>query len=533
MDRILEAAALTEDGGRLATAGTVGAAVAAGGRRQLASSADPATRTSRRTPPRFWPALAPAISKPWDRSIRAGMALTDLALIVIALVVARVVRFGDLGATQLTVGPRSVDYQVVGVVITILWFLTLTANDSRKRRVLGAGLEEYRRILTGTVAAFGALAMLSYLGEVTLSRLYFVVALPVGLGLLLVGRLAWRLRLRQVRSRGHALTGTVVVGDADDVVATVAEMRRHREAGYVPVAIALSRSGEADPRDEVLPELPRISLPELSAAAEDPRLGAVMIAGGISRAEVRQLAWDLEVGSAELLLVSQLTDVAGPRIHQVPVDGLPMVQVDLPRFSGWAHVLKRSMDVVFAATALLLLAPVYGAIALAIKADDGGPVFFRQERVGQNGTSFMMHKFRTMAVDAEARLAALQGQGDGNGVLFKLKDDPRVTRVGKFLRRYSLDEFPQFFDVLTGQMSVVGPRPPLASEVECYERHVHRRLLTKPGVTGLWQVSGRSDLSWEESVRLDLSYVENWSVSGDLMLILRTVRAVIRPRGAY
>ncbi|GAA4415097.1 sugar transferase [Georgenia halophila] len=482
----------------------------------------------------LWPARAPEPARRWDRHYRAGVALTDLMVLIVAVTVADLARFGAEQASLTLDGGRSVRYEVVGVILALVWFCALGAWDTRVRRVIGAGMEEYRRVLAATLAAFGLIAILSYLAPVELSRSYVLVALPVGMLLLLGGRLAWRLGLTRVRNQGRALTGTVVVGSADEVNTAVAEMRRYPEAGYAPVAVALTTPEDAGAGGvPPVPELPRISLEELRLAAQDPRLGAVMIAGGMPSSQIKQIAWDLETGESELLLVSQLTDVAGPRIHQSPVTGLPVVHVDLPSFSGGVHVLKRTMDVVIASAALVLLAPLFAAVALAIKLDDGGPVFFRQERVGQDGSTFRMHKFRSMAVDAESRRAALQAEGPDNGVLFKMANDPRVTKVGRFIRRHSLDEFPQFWDVLRGKMSVVGPRPPLPAEVEQYEAHVYRRLLIKPGVTGLWQVSGRSDLSWDDSVRLDLSYVENWSVSGDLLLILKTFRTVVSPSGAY
>ncbi len=182
-----------------------------------------------------------------------------------------------------------------------------------------------------------------------------------------------------------------------------------------------------------------------------------------------------------------------------------------------------------------MLSPVLLVLALLVKVTSTGPVFFLQERVGLNGSTFHMIKFRSMVVDAEQRLQELSAldRAEGNTVLFKMKNDPRVTRVGAFMRRYSLDEVPQLFNVLVGSMSLVGPRPPLAREVERYDVHVHRRFLVKPGMTGLWQVSGRSDLSWEDSVRLDLYYVENWSMVGDLLILWRTARAVVAKDGAY
>ena len=229
-----------------------------------------------------------------------------------------------------------------------------------------------------------------------------------------------------------------------------------------------------------------------------------------------------------------MTDVAGPRIHWRPVEGLPLMTVDTPQFSGAKYALKRASDVAGALLGLILTLPLLLLTALAVKLQDGGPVLYRQERVGIDGTRFRMFKFRSMYVDAEERLAALAAANESEGrVLFKMKDDPRVTRPGRWLRRYSVDELPQLLNVLNGSMSLVGPRPPLAAEVDRYEQHVHRRLRVRPGLTGLWQVSGRSDLSWEQSVRLDLYYVENWSLVQDLLILLRTFKAVFTSEGAY
>jgi exopolysaccharide biosynthesis polyprenyl glycosylphosphotransferase len=246
------------------------------------------------------------------------------------------------------------------------------------------------------------------------------------------------------------------------------------------------------------------------------------------------MAWSLEGSGINLLVAPALTDIAGPRINIRPVSGLPLLQIAEPEFTGAGRVLKRVMDVLGSLALLVVLSPVLLAVATAVRAHDGGPVLFRQTRIGRGGQPFTILKFRTMAIDAEDRLAALHAQndhGDG-GVLFKLRDDPRITSVGRHLRRFSLDELPQLLNVLRGQMSLVGPRPPLPSEVERYEQHVHRRLLVKPGMTGLWQVSGRSDLDWSETVRLDLYYVENWAVSLDIEILWKTLRAVIHGSGA-
>jgi lipopolysaccharide/colanic/teichoic acid biosynthesis glycosyltransferase len=224
---------------------------------------------------------------------------------------------------------------------------------------------------------------------------------------------------------------------------------------------------------------------------------------------VRQLGWDLEGTPAELVLSSRLTDVAGPRIHFRPVDGLPLIHVETPTFEGGKHILKRSVDIALSTLALVVLMPFMLVVGLIVRLDSPGPALFRQRRCGRNGDTFEMLKFRSMVETAEDDLAGLLDRNEGHGALFKL------------------------WNVLVGDMSIVGPRPPLVTEVAEYEGSVHRRLFIKPGMTGLWQISGRSDLSWEESVRLDLYYVENWSLTGDLMIMWRTAKAVVNPKGAY
>jgi len=248
---------------------------------------------------------------------------------------------------------------------------------------------------------------------------------------------------------------------------------------------------------------------------------------------IKHLSWQLEGTAAELILSSRLVDVAGPRISLRQVDGLPLIHVKIPAFEGGQHLLKRALDIFVSTVALILIAVVLPVIAVAIKVDSPGPVFFRQKRVGRDGHEFWMLKFRTMSMTAEQELESLRASNQAAGPLFKIKTDPRVTRTGRFLRRYSLDELPQFWNVIVGHMSVVGPRPPLPSEVTLYDGTVFRRLYIKPGITGVWQVGGRSDLSWDESVRLDLRYVENWSVMNDLMIMWQTVKVMFRPNGAY
>ncbi|NCL73994.1 UDP-glucose:undecaprenyl-phosphate glucose-1-phosphate transferase [Rhodococcus sp. YH1] len=248
---------------------------------------------------------------------------------------------------------------------------------------------------------------------------------------------------------------------------------------------------------------------------------------------IRDLVWDLEPYEADLVVATGVVDVAGPRMEMRPVAGLPLIHVEKPSYHGAKRSGKRAFDLIFATIALLLLAPVFAVVAVAIKLDSKGPVFYRSERIGLDGQPFGMIKFRSMVMDADQQVTALIKQNEGAGLLFKMREDPRITRVGRFIRRYSIDELPQFINVVRREMSVVGPRPPLRREVENYDGMIRRRLLVRPGVTGLWQVSGRSDLSWDESVRLDLSYVENWSMVSDILIIAKTVKAVIAGEGAY
>jgi len=310
------------------------------------------------------------------------------------------------------------------------------------------------------------------------------------------------------------------------------------EAGYKPTALVLPGYSMKSPTGNELP-LPVLSVSseahDILRAIDKQQIDVVAISAGsdLKPRQIRELGWELHVREISMVMAPALTDIAGPRIHTQPVAGLPLIHVSTPKLVGFQAALKRGFDISGALIGMLVLAPFCALVALAVRIDSPGPVFYRQERVGTHGVPFRMHKFRSMSIDADKHISHLLESSNGNGVLFKMKDDPRVTTVGAFIRRYSIDELPQLWNVLIGNMSMVGPRPPLKSEVDQYERYVERRLLVKPGITGLWQVSGRSDLSWEESVRLDLFYVENWSLIQDMTILVRTVKAVLAKSGAY
>jgi exopolysaccharide biosynthesis polyprenyl glycosylphosphotransferase len=331
-----------------------------------------------------------------------------------------------------------------------------------------------------------------------------------------------------------------VVGDSSAIVEFTTMVRRDQYAGMrvvgacVPGDDALDPATVRDLDDIEVPILGDVDSVRAAVALSDADTVAVVSSLAVGPEKLRWISWQLEGTATDLVVSPGLTEVAGPRLHIRPVAGLPLLHVEEPEFSGFRRVLKGVFDRSVAMVSILLLSPVFLVLAVSVRLGSRGPALFRQVRVGRDGSIFTMLKFRSMYVDAEARLAGLAGHSDhGDGILFKMRDDPRVTPVGRLLRKYSLDELPQLFNVLLGSMSLVGPRPPLPREVARYEEHVHRRLLVKPGLTGLWQVSGRSDLSWDESVRLDLYYVENWSLALDLAIIARTVWAVLQGRGAY
>lgn len=469
----------------------------------------------------------------WARRYRVRLQLSD-TLIVAAVVLATLAIGLPWNSPDLA---RAIplDAAVVPGVVAAGWLLALAAYHTRDARVLGLGASEYKLVATASAFAFGMLAILFLLLRVDFAQEYFLLALPIGLGALVLDRWLWRKWLMHQRAFGHYLTRTIVVGRRDDVEYVVAQIAANSGAAYriVGAAVDDARGGEINAGGQRIPVVAQRD--GVAAAAASVSADAVIVAGQPDEGSdfVRQLGWDLEGTSAELVLSSRLTDVAGPRIHFRPVDGLPLIHVETPTFEGGKHILKRSVDIVLSAIALVVLLPVMLVIGVLIKLDSPGPALFRQRRCSRNGDTFQMLKFRSMVENAEDDLEGLLDRNEASGALFKLRNDPRVTRVGRTLRKYSLDELPQLWNVLMGDMSIVGPRPPLVTEVAGYEGSVHRRLFIKPGMTGLWQISGRSDLSWEESVRLDLYYVENWSLTGDLMIMWRTAKAVVKPKGAY
>ncbi len=419
------------------------------------------------------------------------------------------------------------------VLVVLAWPALLLGSDAYDERVFGAGSEEYRRVTRAGVALVALVSVVSYAAQLEVSRALVVVAIPSATLLTLMGRVASRSRLRRLRARGRATKRVVLVGRGRAVQELATRLRLERHAGLEVVA-ACSTSEDSSSVAAAL-GVPVSGLGDVAETAA--RLGAdtvaVTSASETAAEYLRRLSWQLEGTGIELLVAPGLIEVAGPRLHIRPFEGLPLLSVEQPRFGGWSRLVKGAMDRTVATLALVVLAPLLLVVALAVRLDSPGPVLYRQERVGLNGRHFTMLKFRSMVADADRQVEALQAHNISDGLLFKMRTDPRVTRVGGWLRRSSLDELPQLLNVLSGSMSLVGPRPPLPREVARYDSAVSRRLLVRPGLTGLWQISGRSDLSWEEAVRLDLRYVENWSLTMDALILLKTFRAVLSRSGAY
>jgi exopolysaccharide biosynthesis polyprenyl glycosylphosphotransferase len=473
----------------------------------------------------------------WIEAYRARLAVGDLVVILVAVVAAQLVRFGVEGNDAVLLKASLVSYSLVSAVLVALWALALILFHARESRIVGSGPEEYRRIAHASFALFGTVAVLAYLLKLDLARGYLLVALPVGLTLLLMQRKLWRGWLHRQRARRRYLSSVLVVGSHRAAVAMAKVFERDPNAGFRVVGVCEPGWGHAgrvlDIEGHHVPVLGDESTVIDAVEATQADMVAVSNTEFFGNDGMRALAWQLEATGTDLVVAPGVVDVAGPRLQVRPVAGLPLLHVDKPQYRGAGKFSKHAVDAFGAAAAITLLSPVMLVIAVLVKLTSPGPVFYRSERIGLNGEPFGMLKFRSMRQDADKVRTNLLDLNQGAGPLFKMRDDPRVTSLGRVLRRFSLDELPQLFNVLAGQMSIVGPRPPLRDEVMTYTDIVHRRLLVKPGITGLWQVSGRSDLSWDESVRLDLYYVENWSLFQDLVIIWRTVAAVLGSSGAY
>ena len=466
-------------------------------------------------------------SASWTSRYLRRAAVADGACALVAGLLALEVRFADQGHPP-------AEYLALSLSLPLLWLICLALAGGYDSRFIGVGTDEFRKVLNVGVGLTAAVAVAAYATKTDIARGYVVIALPAATFFDLLARYALRKRLHKLRSRGRYLRRVVVVGHAPVVANLADELAREPYHGLSVVAACV-----ADPPGTGLAEVAGVpavaGLDNVAEAVQRFQADtvAVLACPEMAGLRLRELAWELEKTDTDLCVAPALLDVAGPRTTIRPVAGLPLLHVDHPEFTGGRRLIKTVFDRALAVSALLLLGPLFAIMAVIIRCADGGPAFFRQVRVGQGGRSFTLYKFRTMVPDAEAQRERLAVLNETDAVLFKIRNDPRVTRVGAWLRRWSLDELPQLINVLLGDMSLVGPRPALPREAALYGDHVRRRLMVQPGITGLWQVNGRADLSWDESVRLDLRYVENWSLVLDLQILWKTTAAVLRGSGAY
>lgn len=463
--------------------------------------------------------------------------VVDCVVVVVAVMCAHVARFEVLD----TSAGGDVSWQratVLSVALAVTWLAALGILQSRDVSLVGVGSEEYRRVVTATGWVFGATAVASLILQTQLSRGYLLIALPLGLVGLIAGRHLLRRDLGRRRTRGEVTTRVVILGKPDSIQMLCESLARSTDGGYQVAGVCIP-DFQGSPGEELVTSAGALPIlgDENSVDAAVSLTGADSIAvtsvEHLGHEKMRKLAWQLDFLGVDFIVVPGMTDIAGPRLKLRPIDNLPLFHIARPRHDGPSRYGKRIFDLAFGTAALVAVLPVMAWVALAIKLDDRGPVLFTQERVGLHGKRFRIVKFRSMTVDAEARKNAERSGAGSDGVFFKSASDSRVTRIGRFIRATSIDELPQLFNVLAGSMSIVGPRPLVPGEGDSIEHFVQRRALVKPGITGLWQVSGRSDVSEEERIRLDHSYVDNWSSVQDLQIVWKTMRAVLNRSGAY
>lgn len=501
--------------------------------RDLGAVVDRERRACAREPRRSWASAQPFVVRGTSdndptrlrdrwvaraRRYQTALVVTDA---LSALVVAAVLLVPRLGM---------VDGLAWSALVAVVFPICVAFARGYERRRLGAGAEEFQSVAVASGALAGLVVSFAFALIATPPRISVFVGVPAVAALACGLRYAVRKALHRRRARGADLARTLVIGPAAAASRAAYDLAAAPYEGYDVIGLCLPAADQDAPLADV-PVLGGIA--DTVQVVADRAVEVVIVTGGVLSGDaLRRLGWALDRAGCEMVVMPDLVDVAAPRLAVRPTGSFPLLEVEVapPRTR---LVAKAMMDRLLTPVVALFVAPVVLVLALLVRLTSPGPAFYGNTRIGVDGRPFTMWKLRSMYVDADARRAELEARSDGNGVLFKMRDDPRVTPLGRFMRRYSLDELPQLWNVLRGDMALVGPRPPLPGEVQVYEDEVHRRLRVKPGLTGLWQVSGRSDLDWDQSVRLDLRYADNWSLAMDIMIIWKTARAIISPRGAY
>ncbi|GAA3025009.1 sugar transferase [Microbacterium dextranolyticum] len=496
------------------------------GARVAALGESEATKTHSR------PALR--VADNWRRRFQRRLIVSDLLALVWVVFGTQIAWFG-FGNAQLAIAKDArisdISYWLFSIILIVAWMGALSWSDSRSYRVIGIGTTEYVRVASSSFRLFGVIAIIAFLTQTDVARGFLLLSLPIGVVILLWTRWLWRHWLLSKRGRGEWSARLLLVGSESSVSQIARELQRSPRSGYVVVGACIPHGKIADTIEGTdVPVMGSVNAVSSAMAVVRADTVAITSTDELPADKVKEISWHLEAGRQHMVLAPSIIDIAGPRLHTRPVAGLPLIHVETPRFSMGQRFVKRTFDLICASIFIVLLSPLLLAVTIAVSWTSTGPLLYKQVRIGRNGQPFKMLKFRSMRVGADKELKALlEAQGTSEKPLFKIKDDPRITPVGTFIRKYSLDELPQLFNVLGGSMSLVGPRPQIAAEVALYTDAARRRLLARPGLTGLWQVSGRSSLDWEDAVRLDLYYVENWSLVSDLAILMKTAKAVLAP----
>ncbi|MFE6859764.1 sugar transferase [Nocardia sp. NPDC057668] len=484
--------------------------------------------------------LRPGERDQWRTRYSRQLLAIDFFMVCFAVVLTHVI--DSVRAADASIDWRSqpaATSTLISAGIALAWLTLLNWNGARSPRVIDTGSGEYRKLLSSALHLFGPLAIVALVLGLDDARTYLAITLPLGLTGLILGRLIWRLRTAR-RQTPHAHQRSVlIVGSTEAARTMAAAFSRSRPVRYRVAGVCTPDRLPA--ADSAVIEIDGRSIPivgdDRSVVRAARRVGAdtvaVMATNHLGPSDIRRMAWDLDLAGVELIVAPGVIDISKTRMTSQLLEGMPMLHIDGPQYDRAMSLHKAAFDTCFAILALILVAPLMLVIAAAVKLTSKGPIFYLSERIGVDGKPFRMIKFRSMYADADRQAPALITSNGGNPLFFKLKNDPRITPVGQFIRKYSLDELPQFLNVLRRDMSVVGPRPQVRREVRSYNGVTRRRLLVMPGITGLWQVSGRSDLAPEESVELDLFYVENWSMLLDMSIIGKTITTVARGDGAY
>ena len=447
---------------------------------------------------------------------------------VVAVITAAVIGFVLRWTIPYNLDLGDATYVLFALVVVVAWITALFTLGAYDTRILGVGSEEFKRVVTASASVFALVAIVAFAFKLDLSRGFVLITFVAGLALILTVRWVLRAWLRNERRYGHFMHRTIVIGSGERQAEIVDLLDRDPIAGFTVVDVVDEPAADCDEQtlstwlDEVMA---RISLEEADtvAVAGSPAMGQEVI---------KRLSWRLEGPRIDLLVAPTLGDFAGPRVTMRMAADLPLLHLDEPQLTTSKRAIKRGLDTVFGALLLVLFLPLMLIAAIGIKLTSRGPIFYSQERVGRGGKPIVITKFRTMYVGADEQREEIIGRPDEK-ILDRYRRDPRITPFGRFLRRWSIDETPQVFNVLRGNMSLVGPRPVLLDEIPLLADADHRRHLTKPGLTGLWQVSGRKGVDWDERMRLDLDYVEHWSPALDLVIVAKTFKAVLMGDGAY